>query len=76
MELAAVRGEVQGNLGANITTTGPVRTLGSTCRCGQSVLPFKGDVKCAGCEFLTKAPWGVAMMRARVRACHKGLQWT
>ena len=71
-----MRGEVQGNLGANIMTIGPVRTLGWTCRCGQPVLPFEGVVKCAGCEFLTKAPWGVAMMRARVRAYHKGLQWT
>ena len=71
-----MRGELQGNLGANLMTTGPVRTLDWTCRCGQPVLPFKGVVKWAGCRFLTKTPWGVAMMRARVGAYHKGLRWT
>jgi hypothetical protein len=76
LELAAVRGEVEGNLLVNVKKTSSNTTENWICRCDQTVVPFTGMKKCAGCGFLARGGWGVDRVMQRARAYVAGLGWT
>ena len=77
LEMAAVRGEVEGALDVNMGVIAPHRTKGWVCRCGTGpVEPWMGVLKCAGCEYLSRDNWFVLMNKERVEAFLRTLVWS